>query len=127
MPDAIDEYPRFTTTHVSGDIFQSELNIFFVAETTIAIFAPLYMNLTSISPVETFAWDSSSETWNFTTRLETFYSIFFLAGDGFGVDYTRKNQIVAIIKVMRDPTTIRAINTSGLVAINCCILIHRDF
>ena len=63
---------------------------------TIRIYAPLSWELTSIIPSSFVSFSYSSDYWSITNTLPSLYEIEFLSGVGFGVDYDRQSQYLAI-------------------------------
>ena len=60
------------------------------------IYAPLSWNLTTITPSAAFEWDDTNDYWVITETVDVTYEFFFLSGTGWGVDYARQNQFLAI-------------------------------
>ncbi len=66
------------------------------------VFTPLSWNLTTISPEVTYVWDNTNKYWVINTWYPTTYTITFISGDGYGVDYQRKPQLLALREVSSD-------------------------
>lgn len=62
----------------------------------LAIYSPMAWNLTSITPSASYTWDDANKYWYIANTVPTTYSIIFQSGPGWGVDYPRQSNIVAL-------------------------------
>jgi len=85
------------------DIIEHKLEIQnYDYSTDIAVYSPLSWNLTSVNPSAEFEWDDNSKTYNITNTVPVNYELIFFSGSGWGVDYARQKQILAISPVSSD-------------------------
>ncbi len=70
---------------------------------TIYVYAPLNWNLTGVSPYCGWSYDASEQAWVLSgSIIEAFYTLIFMSGDGWGVDFQRKAQILAVQDISSD-------------------------
>ena len=92
---AYSSHYRLQTTYQGNNIFQSDFQYYnYNPETTINIYAPLYMNLTYTIPTSSFTLVNN--TYILTLTQGGQYIINFLSGTNYGQDYARQPYIVAI-------------------------------
>ena len=74
------------------------------AGSTMRIYSPLSWNFSSSTPGVNLVWDDTNQFWYFSNVETITYVIRFISGDGYGVDYARKPQILAISDYSSDYT-----------------------
>ncbi|MHA1910377.1 MAG: hypothetical protein ACTSYA_01665, partial [Candidatus Kariarchaeaceae archaeon] len=97
QPSVIEVNTRSTFKYSSSTQILHEVELInFDTGTEINIYAPLSWNFSSVNPLASVEFSSSSDTWNISSTVETTYIITFISGSGWGVDYARQAQYLAV-------------------------------
>ncbi len=100
--DSIQEQTRSSYRYVSSTILEHSLILDSLDYgSTLWIYAPNSWNFSSINPKANVSYDAGGY-WVVKNTYPASYSILFLSGDGYGVDYKRKPQLLAIEDVSSD-------------------------
>ncbi|MEW5821822.1 MAG: hypothetical protein AB1782_16630 [Cyanobacteriota bacterium] len=104
-------YPRSEYRHISQDQFEHKVILTALDVSAVAnMDIPLSWNYSYSNPVSDYVYSETSYYYNFTVKTYDI-TVFFLSGSGFGRDYRREKQILAIEDVTETYLTVPSFET----------------